>query len=220
VANEVERAEAPAVPALAPTPSIEIDSADDIALPALKLGQFMNDHVQEGRVPAGSIFTSLGQDDPDPTVLWEQGNEDNVVFYVLGMRKGKSVSDGGELVLFAYDDPDAPADAWVTYNYVIAIPKVDDEMPVKFLLTRTGRPAAQQINTVLAKNAAAGPPYSLAFALDCVERKNPKGKYFVPRVRHIEADDEEVKVAEKLASLVPSDPVASSGSETTEAPAI
>jgi hypothetical protein len=162
----------------------------------------MSDHVQEGRVPAGSIFSCTGPDDPDPIVLWEQGDDKLVQFNVLAMRKGKSISEDGELVLFAYDDPEAPSDAWVTYNYMVAVPSEADDMPYKLLLTRTGKPAAQQINTVLAKNAAAGPPHTLAFTIDCVQRENKKGKYYVPRVKPVDSSKADVEIAAKLASLV------------------
>jgi hypothetical protein len=208
-----------AVPALAGTPATEF-TAEDIALPQIKLGQFMSDHVQEDRVPAGSIFATTGAEDMDPVVLWEQGDEELLKFYVLGLRKGKSVSSDGELVLFAYDDPDAPSDAWVTYNYTIAIPDVDQEMPYKFLLTRTGKPAAQQINTVIAKNIATTPATKLCFQLDCAERKNKKGKFFVPRVKHVEATEDGITVAEKLATMVASDPAAQAATERADEPAI
>ena len=49
--TEVAQQEAQ-VPALASTPSLEIE-ASDVALPRLYLGQFMSKHVQERRVPAG-----------------------------------------------------------------------------------------------------------------------------------------------------------------------
>lgn len=198
---DVATQEPASVPALVTTPAVEL-TADDIALPKVKLGQFMSGHVKDGIVPAGSIFTTLGPDDPDPIVLWEQGDKELVEFYVLAMRKGKSVSDGGELVLFQYDDPDAPADAWVTYNYVVAIPKADEELPYTFLLTRTGKPAAQNLNMVIAKNAATAPAHALGFSLDCVQRENKKGTFFVPRVKHTEADEAAVKIAADLAEKV------------------
>jgi len=218
--SEVATTQGAAVPALAPTPATEL-TGEDIALPSLKLGQFMSDHVQEKRVPAGCIFTATGQDDPDPIVLWEQGQEDKPRFYVLALKKGKSVSSDGELVLFDYNDPDAPAEAWVTYNYTIAIPGADDTMPFKFLLTRTGKPAAQAINVVLAKNATT-PPYRLAFELDCHEKKNNKGKFFVPRARKVDATEAEIEVAERLSALVNADPAASQAApaDRAEEPAI
>jgi len=199
--TEVATTEPASVPALAATPSVEL-TAEDVALPSIKLGQYMSDHVQEDRVPAGSIFSCLGQDDPDPVVLWEQGGDELVLFHVLALKKGKSISEGGELVLFAYDDPDVPADAWTTYNYTVVLPKVDQEMPYKFLLTKTGQPAAKNINTVIAKNLSNTPAHQLAFTLDCVQRENKKGKFFVPRVRQVEAADEDIKVVEGILPMV------------------
>jgi hypothetical protein len=192
-----------AVPALVSTPALEI-TAEDVALPRIYLGQFMSGHVQEQTVPAGCIFTATGQDDPDPQVLWELDADKATgpLFYVLGLRKGKSITVDGELETFAYDDPNAPADAWVTYNYFVALPEVDTDVPYKFLMTRTARPAAQQINTVLAKNVAKGPPWVNAFRVTSVERKNPKGKYFVPRISVVEPDDKHVAAAEVLATMI------------------
>lgn len=216
--SDVATVEASAVPALAETPATTI-TADDISLPAIKLGQHMSNHVQEGTVPAGSIFASTGQDDPDPVVLWEQGDKEPLTFHVLALRKGKSVSHDGELELYAYDDPNAPADAWVTYNYVVALPSGDQEMPYKLLLTKTGKPAAQSINTVVAKNPTK-PSYELAFTLDCVPRENKKGKYFVPRARFVEATDEGLALAEKLAAIIPSEPAPAPAEPAVAQPAI
>lgn len=219
--QEVATTTAAGVPALAPTPANEL-SGEDIALPSIKLGQFSSDYVKHDQVPKGSIFSSTGQDDPDPVVLWEQGDDEKLRFYVLALKKGKSVSADGELVLFDYNDPDAPPEAWVTYQYVIAIPSKDDTMPYKFLLTRSGKPAAQAINTIIAKNANT-PAYKLAFELDCKERSNKKGDFFVARVSHVEATEAEVEVAEQLSHLVNADPAAGQAApaaDRAEEPAI
>lgn len=189
------------VPDLVRTPALEI-GAEDVALPRLKIGQYMSDQVKESLVKPGSLFVSLGSDDPDPQTLWEPGDDEGVVIHVLGMTRGKSVSEGGELVLFDYNDPDAPADAWVTYNYVVAIPEHVDDVPAKWLLTRTGRPAAQQMNTVLARQAGAKAPYEIAFEVSTAKRENKKGEFFVPRVKFVEAKKENVETAARLASLI------------------
>ena len=200
-----------AVPALATTPALEI-GAEDIALPRLYIGQYMSDAVKDRNIDvgAGDIFVASGKDDPDPQVLWVAGSDKpGPVVHVLSLRRGKSISEGGELVLFDYNDPDAPPEAWVTYNYMIAIPSFDEEIPVKWLLTRTGKPAAQQMNTVLKKNEGRGPSWVNAFEVTTDQRENKKGEYFVPRVRKVEADDAAVKVAESLAAVVASQPIES-----------
>jgi hypothetical protein len=202
--TELEKQQGSQVPALANTPAMEIGS-EDVALPRLYIGQYMSDHVQEERVKAGAIFTALGKDDPDPQVLWEPGTEEGVRFHVLALRKGKSISADGQLLLYAFDDPDAPADAWVTYNYVIALPRVDQDVPYKWLLTRTGRPAAQQINLVIKKNEARGPAHENAFEVVTSPRENAKGKFFVPRIRPVEAEKEDVELATQFATMLAPD---------------
>lgn len=200
-----------AVPALVTTPALEI-GAEDIALPRLYIGQYMSDAVKDRNIDvgAGDIFVASGKDDPDPQVLWVSGSDKpGPVVHVLSLRRGKSISEGGELVLFDYNDPDAPPEAWVTYNYMVAIPSFDEEIPVKWLLTRTGKPAAQQMNTVIKKNEGRGPAWLNAFEVTTDMRENKKGEYFVPRVRKVEADDASVKVAESLAAVVASQPIES-----------
>lgn len=212
----VAEREAPQVPALRPTPALEIE-AQDIALPRIYIGQYMSKAVQEQLVKAGSIYSATGQDDGDPQVLWNQGDDSGVVFYVLGLRKGKSIQDNGELVLFDYDDPNAPPDAWVTYNYSVAVPSVDTEIPFKLLLTRTGTPAARNINLILKKNATRSPAWATAFSLTAAARENAKGKFFVARVQQVEHVKEDVEFAEQLALMIAAAPIET---QATEQPAI
>jgi hypothetical protein len=195
--------ESAAVPDLVRTPALTI-TAEDVALPRLYIGQFMSKAVMERLVEAGSIYAATGQEDPDPQVLFDPNAKDakGVLFYVLALRKGKSISDGGELVLFDYDDPNAPPDAWVTYNYLVACPEADTDVPYKLLLTRTGRPAALQINTVLKKNAGAGPSWINAFRLTTAPRENAKGKFWVARVTQVEANKQDIETAEQLAVML------------------
>lgn len=188
------------VPDLVRAPVLDI-TAEDIALPRIYIGQFMSEHVKQQLVKPGSIFTASGADDPDPQVLSTLEGE-GVIVHVLGMRKGKSFSDGGELQLYDYNDPSAPDDAWITYNYTVCLPEVDEEVPYKWLLTRTGRPAAKQINTVLAKQSDKGPCWVNAFRFTTAQRENAKGEYFVARCAPIEADKQHIEIAESLGILV------------------
>lgn len=202
MATAVAKRETASVPALVQTPALAI-TADDIALPRLSLGQFMSGAVQEKLVELGDIYSSTGKDDPDPQVLWAY-NEDRakqalgVLIYVVGLRKNKSFSDGGELQIFDFDDPSAPPEAWTAYNYTLACPELDEDVPFKLTLTKTGRPAAQKINTVLAKQSIVGPSYINAFRLTSAVRSNAKGKFAVAQVAQVESDPDQIKVAEKL----------------------
>jgi hypothetical protein len=191
------------VPDLVRTPALTI-TAEDVALPRLYIGQFMSKAVQDQLVKPGCIFSATGQDDGDPQILYDPSAKDakGVVFYVIGLRKGKSISEGGELVLFDYDDTSAPPDAWVTYNYTVAVPDIDTDVPFKLLLTRTGRPAALKINTVLKKNGITGPSWVNAFELTTAPRENAKGKFFVAQVKPIEAVATHAEAVEQLAIVM------------------
>lgn len=199
--QEVVPAEPAQVPELYRPPAIEIDT-EDVALPKLKLGQFTADAVKDQLVKPGCIFGTVGQDDPDPQVFWTMDGKsgDGVIFHVLAMRKGLSYSEpGGDLETWAFGDPEAHEKSWTTYTYTVCLPEHDEDVPYTFLLTRTGKPAAKQINTEIVKNAERGPAYGLAFRLTCAERDHKQGSYFVPRVARVEANEDHVKLAESFA---------------------
>lgn len=198
---EVAEREEAKVPALVHAPVLDI-TAEDIALPRIYIGQYMSEHVKRQLVPFGAIFAASGQDDPDPAVLAELGDKDGIIVHVLGMWKGKSRSKDGELELYDYNDPAAPDDAWITYNYTVCLPEIDQDVPYKWLLSRTGRPAAKNINTVLAKNSDKGPCWNNAFRFTTAQRKNVKGEYAIACIAPVDSVKENVVVAEALGILV------------------
>lgn len=201
-------------------PALDI-SAEDVTLPRLAVGQFMSNVVQEGIVKAGSLYLHLGADDADPNVLYDpKAAGEGVLIHVLGMRKGKSLVIDGQLLRFGANDPDAPAEAWVTYDYFVALPEVDETVPGKFLLTRASAPAAKQINLVLMKGAQAGKAsHELAFRVSTLARENAKGKYFVVRVKPVDATPENVAIAQAMADMVAGSAVEATGT-AADAPAI
>lgn len=205
--KEMERVADAAVPDLVRTPALEID-AEDVALPKLKLGQYGADAVKGQLVKAGSLFTQNSNDDPDPVVLLAPEGKakdtqglDGVVFHVLGVRKGKSYSEpGGDLETYAFNDPNAPEEAWTTFTYSIAIPSENTEVPYTFFLTKTGKPAAKAMNTQLVTSGK--PPWHTAFAVTTKFRENPKGQWFVPVITTVEATDENIAISERLAVMI------------------
>lgn len=202
--TSVARREAPAVPALAPTPATTI-SAEDIAVPRIYIGNYMSEAVKHQLVKFGDVFLALGSDDPEPQTLWSlDSKEPGVLFHVLHLRKAKSwsASPGAPLELYDFDDPSAPADAWVTYNYTLFLPEVDPDMPARLLLTKSGKTTAQKINTVLMRQAASGPSYGTAFRLTSVKRKNDKGEFAVAQVAVAQADPKHVQQAGELFALI------------------
>jgi hypothetical protein len=216
MSTEVEKKES-SVPALAQTPAFDIGT-EDVALPRLYLGQYMSDHVKEDRVPKGCVFTATGPEDDDPQTLWTGEKDEPVRVHVLSLERGKSASVDGELEMYAFDDPDAPAEAWTTYNYVVCLPDVDETLPFKWLLTRTGQQAAKNINLVVMRNEKDHPAYANAFDLTAKKRSNAKGEFFVPRVKPVEADPEHVKIAAEMATMLSG--VSAEVKATGEAPAI
>lgn len=202
-------------------PALDI-SAEDVTLPRLAVGQFMSNVVQEGLVKAGSLYLHLGADDADPNVVYDPkvGGE-GVLIHVLGMRKGKSLVVDGQLLRYAANDPDAPAEAWTTYDYFVALPEVDETIPGKFLLTRASAPAAKQMNLVLAKGQQAGKSaHELAFRVSTLARENAKGKYFVVRVKPVEATQENVAIAQSMVDMIGGTAVEQTSTAAADAPAI
>lgn len=198
--------------------SADLDGTD-IVKPKLKIGQYMSPQVQEGLVKAGSIFTHLTEDDAETII--EAGPEGvqamGLEFYVLGVRKGKSISEDGELRTFAFNDPNAPEDAWITYTYTLAIPTVDSELPYQLLLTRTSIPAARQLNLLLKKYEAQGGGGLPAFVLKTKLRQNTEKKYkwFVAQVstapapsnaKEREARETNQRIAASLTEMVAGTP--------------
>lgn len=205
--SEVAQASKSQVPALRDP---RIITAEDIAIPRLYIGQAISKPVEEGLVKSGNIFTAQDDSDPDPQVLAEGGeaDTDGVVIHVLDLRKGISRSIDGVLETWAYNDPNAPVPcketgAWTVYTYFVAIPEYADDIPFRWLLSRSAQPAAQKINTVLMRNKGGTPPYEYAFRVTTTKRSNKKGQqYFVPRVAQIEPASASVQVAADLYSLV------------------
>lgn len=190
------------VPALY-DPSTSID-ADDIEFPRLYIAQGTHGFVQAELVRRGSLVLATSGDDPDPVVLAQPNDPTGINFLVLALRKSKSISVNGELVRFNFNDPDVPPEAWTVYTYFIALPGIEDDVPVKWILTRSAKPAAQKINTVLARTAGQQPSYMSEFNLTTAERHDvQKGhRWHVPRVKPVEPIEGDVAIAAELFKMV------------------
>jgi hypothetical protein len=175
--------------------------------------------VKEGLVKFGDFFTCLSKDDPDPVTLSKP--EDGVVFYVLGLRKGKSKTIDGNLESWQFDDPEAPDDAWTTYTYTVVLPDHDEVVPYTFLLSRSSKSAAQQINTVLKINGGQKPSYEIPFRATAVKRPHTNGSYYVIQAGPAKVSDKDREkhqlVVASIIEMLGDTPPAT---EPTEAPAI
>lgn len=191
------------VPALYTPPPMEID-ASDVQIGGVKFGHPSSTLCQDHDIKLGTIYTATSKDDPDPQTLYVPGGKDEgVLLHVLGMYKGKSYGSGDDFETWGFNDPDAHPDADTTYNYQLALPEIDPDMPFKMTVSRSKAAAARTINTVLVKNAAKGPAYTFAFRMTTVnKRKEGVGSWTVPQVRLVEATPENVAIAEQLAMMV------------------
>ena len=202
------------VPELAPTPAAtgNLDSGD-ISLPRLYKGEFQSGLVQEGVVPKGAIFVASGADDPDPQVVAENVGE-KVLVHILKAWKGKSanidddgnvVKSGGTFTTWQFNDADAPAEANVDFHYVVLLPDVDPDVPVKLTMAKTSTGAARKINFLLLKNPDL-PTHRLAFELNTKQREKKDGgqtyRWFVWEARHVDAVEANIEAAAKLGELV------------------
>lgn len=199
--SAVERREAPAVPALVPTPATTL-TAEDMIAPRLYVGNKMSTAVGEGLARFGDLFVANGADDPEPNVVWKFGsNEPGVIAHVLHVWKGKSWDrgvKGGPLDRFAYADPNAPKDAWVTYNFTLYLPEVDPDVPVKLLLCKSGKPTAVRMTTKLIREAGAGPKWINAFRLTSAKQTKDEFTFAVVQAKVDTPNPEYVQAAGQL----------------------
>lgn len=205
--QELEKATT-AVPALIRTPALEID-AEDVTLPKLKLGQYTADAVKAQLVKPGSLYTTTGPDDPEPVILLapegkskDTQGQDGVVFYVLGMTKHWFLSEEGsaDFETWDFNDPNRPENAWLTFVYTIAIPAVDEAVPFVYVMTKSAKPSAKQINTALVKSGR--PPWHTAFVLTTKHKQKNNNEWFIPIVTTTATSDDDIQVAERLAVMV------------------
>lgn len=193
-----------AVPALVATPALDLDGSD-FTPPSIKIGQDISGQVKSGSVRPGQVFWHTPGDDDTGYLMAEKGEP--VRMYVLALRKGKSLTKNRKLQTFGFRDPAAEQQTddngklirpWTTYTYTVFVPEHDTEIPFRVLLTKSGKPAADQINSVLMRNAQQ-PPWAQCFALKAVDATSQHGdKFYKAQVTVVDANDDEVAAAEQM----------------------
>lgn len=227
--TEVAVPEASQVPDLRSRPANDARTltVEDVKFPRLYIGQSISKHVERDQVKSGDLFVAQDNTDPAPTVLAKRGSDKGVVFYVLDLRKGISRTDPEtkRLDTWAWDDPEAPrpskaTGAWVSYTYFAVIPEYDDETVVRILFSRSGRSAAQKINTVLLRLQGEKPSYEAPFKLTTESRSNDAGSWYQPLITPVEPTDEGLEAARALVDLIESaEDQVTAAAKTAEAPA-
>ncbi len=216
--TEVAVPDVPQLPALVNPNADALGNLDggDVTLPRLYKGEYQSALVQDDVVPKGCIFVATGKDDPDPQVIAKLGEK--ILVHVLRAWKGKSaniddagrvVKSGGTFTTWAFNDPTAPEGANVDFHYVVLLPDVDPDVPVKLTMAKTSVPAAKKINFLLLKVTTL-PPYRLAFELNTKPReKSADGqtyKWYVWEARAVEAKPENIEAAAVMAEMIATTP--------------
>lgn len=217
------------VPALYQPPPLEIDGSD-VQVPSVKFGHPSSQLCQDAGIKLGTIYSATSKDDPEPAVLRVYQDlattptaerDPGLLIHVLGMHKGKSMKVGDDFTTWAFHDPEAHPEADTTYNYQLALPEIDPDMPYKMTLSRSKSSAARTMNTILMRNADKGPAYVFAFRITTTNKeKEGVGRWTVPQARQVEAVPEHVAIAENLAQMVSSRPASAAAPVKTDEPAI
>jgi len=206
MAKEVEKSGskevATRVVAAAPAP---IEAAD-VGIPQLKIGQPGTPQVLDGVAPLGSLFTVVEPNDPDPTVLYKNG--DKAPLDIHPLKVGKSwvwYDEDKQRHDEPWGSPSVNADAMpydaLTYEYTLLVPVYDRELPMVMRIKGTSVPTAQKINLTI-KRHEPRPPWTLALSLWTAQRSNAKGRWFVPQIAITEAKPAHVAAAERVALLL------------------
>jgi hypothetical protein len=186
-------------------------SLEDITLPRLYRGESQANAVKLGDAPLGCIYVAQGADDPNPIVVADPAKKGEPVgppirAHFLGVKKGLSLRENNELRTWQFGDPSAPADARITYDFTLALPEVDPDVPVKVLMASTSTGTARRINFDLLKLDDPSRWPELAFDLALKRREKTEGGstqvWYAWIATHVEADPKHVEVARKLAELI------------------
>lgn len=220
-------------------------TAEDIPKPRVKFAQGLSKVVLENDVPYGSIYSVIGQNDENPTVLRDPAKAkgelgESVRFYVLlGPKKGFSWTntagdldnnrDGSYPDLSQVKNND-PKEVYRTFDYVIAVVDPVLKLPLPhylMLYKRWGGDAAKRINQeILLAEMRGLDSTAVPFSLRAKKDQNDAGSFATAIVEPIENLDAATvkKDAELVAKLRPfvgqASAPAPSSAPAIEAPAL
>lgn len=200
------------LPAVRTTGTQDLTAAD-VAFPRIYVGQAKSPAVEAKAAQTGDIYLANDGNDLDPIIVAPEG--ESVTVYLLGrpnkyLERKEDKRNNIEFGRWAIDNPDAPppgreSGVYTVYEYPIAVPGHEDDLPVRLTLKRSGVPAARKLNTALLRQGS-NPPYDLAFELSAREQFNAasQSKYQVFAVKAVDGTPEGRKVAENLYSIIAS----------------
>lgn len=226
----------------------EDTTAEDIALPRIKVGETQSERVKSKSDPVGygDIFTETSGDDPHPTVLAEGGDgvgtvtKPPILFFVLAPTRisfSWNDKDTNEFIVCQAGDPRVKAqidafgakgsDKWIPrkgYNMLVALPEFPDEntaskIPFKLLLKGMSSSAYRHLDTELRKTE--GPYWEVPFNLTAKQATKGTYSFNVFQVARADVKDADLKkYIELVVPLVnPACDIARSASVYDEKPA-
>jgi hypothetical protein len=186
-----------------------------VTLPRLYKGETQSNAFKAGLIKAGCIYIGQGADDPDPIVVAEkpftdEKDGDTIRVHILQVKLGLSRKQQGRpLETWEYNDPTAPLDARETFDFTLALPEIDPDIPVKVLMSSTSTQTAKRINFPLLRLGDESRWPELAFDFSIKKRTKTEGgqtnTWFVWQSRQVGAadvKDEHVEIAKALAEML------------------
>ena len=176
----------------------ETVEATDRQLPSIYLLQGLSQAVQNNIGKPGDVIVGLGADDPAPTFLiGGEAGSDSFTAYILDRRRSYArYPKGGQMEWLTKDEYDLARqaqerDVWVNWHYVIAIPEVDDFVPMRLMLSRTaGLKASKALNFLVDKSLAMGSMPVARFSVTEATSKTTGSKYSMLMVTSAEPTQE------------------------------
>ena len=183
-------------PQSAALPSLyESVETSDRQLPSIYLLQGLSQAVQAGIGKPGQVIVGLGADDPSPEFLVNDPKDDSFVAYVLDRRRSYArYPQGGSMEWLDKDEYDSARalgerDVWVNWHYTLAVPSVDDTVPMRLMLSKTsGLKASKNLNFIIDKALAMGQMPVARFTVAEATSKTTGSKYHMLMVTGAEAD--------------------------------
>lgn len=173
--------------------------ASDLALSRLRIVGKDAQLVGLGVAQPGDLAIGADAEDEDSTVYPAPGG---LKFHIITWRSNFACGYGQQQGQWDEGDTEMPPCAKKQYHYTLFIPQYDRIMPVIYTANGTAAKAMRQVNTAVARHGITR-PFEQAFELNTfMASGNPGGNgiktWPAPKIKLVEADPEDVKLAEGL----------------------
>ncbi len=192
--NEIATTEAPALPSMYTRQDDDFDSGS-LSIRKVYLMQDRSGLVRAKVAQPGDVVVAHDSEDAGADFLigGAEGRESYIAF-ILDYERFVARIDGGDFEYLPRDYQRGPdeRDVWVGYNYLIAIPEVDEYLPVKQMFVKTsGTKVYQKINTYIkvAKGLGSQDPVAVEFKVREFIGKASKQPYFALVPRQLTGDE-------------------------------